>query len=75
MSDFQEKPKLYPFVEPNVTRQELIKILVKGLERSLTEQETRFIHWLGDCDYETRGVIVDLFKEMGKKIEFYKENP
>ncbi|WP_286231279.1 hypothetical protein [Neobacillus mesonae] len=48
---------------------EMVITLSKGLKRALTEQEVRIIYWLGDCDYETRGVILDLFKELGEKIE------
>lgn len=35
--------KIYSWVEPYVTRQELIQILVKGLERALTHQEARTV--------------------------------
>lgn len=59
--------KKYKFVEPEETREEMITVLVKGLGRSLTQQEARIIHWLGYCEYETRGVILDLFKELSEK--------
>lgn len=38
------------------------------------DQEVKTIHWLGDWDYETRGVLLDLFKDLKSKIEFYKED-
>lgn len=49
----------------------MMTVLVKGLGRNLTEQENKTIHWLGDTDYETRGGLLDLFKEFsngGTKI-------
>lgn len=66
--------KQYKFVEPEETRDQLVKVLVRGLERSLTDQEAKTIHWLSQCEYETRGVITDLFKEMLERIEYYKED-
>lgn len=56
--------KQYKFVEPRVTQMEMAKILVKGLGRALTDQEAKTIHWLSNCEYETRGVLTDLFKEL-----------
>jgi hypothetical protein len=56
--------KFYPFVEPEVTREEMISILSKGLKRELTDQEMKTLFWLSDCDYETRGVLTDFFKEL-----------
>ncbi|MBM4762742.1 hypothetical protein [Bacillus sp. B15-48] len=64
-----EKPKNYLFVEPIVTGREMVEVLVKGLGRSLTNQEIKTIHWLSNCEYETRGVILDLFKELVEKRE------
>lgn len=64
--------KKYEFVEPEVTRDEMVNVLVKGLERSLTDQEVRTINWLSDCEYITRVVLLDLFKEMKDKIDYYK---
>jgi len=58
--------KFYKYVDPDITRNEMKKVLVRSLGRELTDQELKTIHWLGDCDYETRGVLLDLFKEMGK---------
>jgi hypothetical protein len=66
--------KQHKFVDPEVTRQEIGKTLIKALERDLTEQEVRTIYWLGDCDYETRGVITDLFKELLERINYFKED-
>lgn len=45
------------------------RVLTKGLKRPLTEQELRTIVWLSDCEYETVGVITDLFKELVENIE------
>lgn len=61
--------KQYEFMEPGVTRNKMIEILVRGLGRALTEQEVRVIYWLGDCEYETRGVLTDLFEELMNKEE------
>lgn len=47
----------------------MIEVLVKGLGRKLTEQEIETIFWLGDADYQTRGVLLDLFKELAEKGE------
>jgi hypothetical protein len=66
--------KQYKFIEPDTTRQEIGRTLIKALERDLTEQEFRTIYWLGDCDFETRGVITDLFKEMLERINYFKED-
>lgn len=75
-----EKKKVYKFVEPAVTRQEFSQTLVKGLGRALTEQEAKTLHWLSECEFETRGVILDLFKELVKRQdeaieEFLYETP
>lgn len=59
--------KHYKFVDPQVTRREMVAVLVKGLGRQLTEDEIDTIHWLGDCEFKTRGVILDLFKELSNK--------
>lgn len=66
--------KQYKYVDPDVTRKEMIEVLVKALGRKLTDQEVSMVHWLGDCSYESRGVILDLFKEMAERIEYFKEN-
>lgn len=62
-----EQKKIYKFVEPHITRLELANVLAKGLGRALTEQEAKTLHWLSECEFETRGVILDLFKELVKK--------
>ncbi|HWO77774.1 MAG TPA: helix-turn-helix domain-containing protein [Bacillus sp. (in: firmicutes)] len=59
--------KTYKFVEPDVTRNEFVEVLYKGLGRKLTDQELRVLYWLGDCENETRGVLLDLFKELSSK--------
>lgn len=64
-----EEKKQYKFVDPQESRREMAQILIKGLERSLTEQEIKTIYWLGDTDYETRGVLLDLFKELVERQE------
>lgn len=56
--------KIYHYVEPEETLEEMIKILAEGLERELTDQEVRMIHWLSDCEFETRGILLDIFKEL-----------
>lgn len=65
--------KTYRFVDPDVTRKEMAKLLIKGLGRALTDQEVRMVYWMGDCDYEFRGVMTDLFKELSQRIEYFKE--
>ncbi|MBL4951028.1 hypothetical protein JK635_02085 [Neobacillus sp. YIM B02564] len=59
--------KQYQFIEPEETKKEMVNVLVKGLERALTDQEIRIIYWLSECEYQTRGVILDLFKELSEK--------
>jgi hypothetical protein len=61
--------KQYKFVEPSETRKEMVNVLVKGLGRSITDQEAKTLYWLGDTDYETRGVLIDLFKELVERQE------
>jgi hypothetical protein len=56
--------KQYTFVEAKETREEMVKVLVKGLGRALTDQEANTIFWLSETGYETRGVLTDLFKEL-----------
>lgn len=66
--------KKYKFLEPQVTRREMAQVLIKALDRSLTEQEIKTIHWLGDTEFETRGVLLDLFKELNERIEYFKKD-
>lgn len=66
--------KQYTFVEPSETREEITKTLMKALERSLTEQEVKTIYWLGDCEYETRGILTSFFNELLERIEYFKED-
>lgn len=61
--------KFYKFVDPDVTREQMTKVLVRVLNRKLTEQEIRIIYWLGNTEPETRGVLLDLFKELTNEIE------
>lgn len=56
--------KRYSFVDPEVTVKEMTTVLENGLGRSLTDQELRTIRWIGDTEYTTRGVLLDLFKEL-----------
>jgi hypothetical protein len=51
----------------------IIKEELKGLRRALIEQEINTVYWLGDCDYETRDVITDLFKELVERMEYFME--
>ncbi|PLS04045.1 hypothetical protein [Neobacillus cucumis] len=57
------------FVDPKVTREEMVKVLVKGLGRSLTDIEAKKLFWLSETFYETRGVILDIFKELVERQE------
>ncbi|MBT2721426.1 hypothetical protein [Bacillus sp. ISL-46] len=66
---YSESPKFYRYVAPSVTCKDLTLTLVNGLGRALTEQETRTIDWLCDTDYETRGVLSDLIKELAQQQE------
>lgn len=59
--------KQYKFVEPEETLEEMIDTLSKGLKRALTEQEMKVVCWLSDCNYETRGVLLDLFKKLSER--------
>ena len=59
--------KKYKFGEPEVTEKQMTETLVKGLGRDLTEQESNTIKWLSDAGYESRGVLLDLFKELTQK--------
>ena len=61
--------KQYKFVDPDETINEMLKVLVNGLGRGLTEQELKTVIWLGNTEYETRGVLLDLFKELANKGE------
>ena len=54
----------YKFVEPEIKEQQLIDVLEKGLGRELTTLESRKIKWISECEYETSGVLLDLFKEL-----------
>ena len=69
----KESKRFVDFVDPEETRQEIAKVLVKGLERSLTEEEARIVYWLGDADLSTREVILNLFWELEQRIEYFKE--
>lgn len=64
----------YKFVEPKETRQEMLEILVKALERSLTDDEVKIIYLLGDADDQTRGVLLNLFQELKQRIDYFKED-
>ncbi len=59
--------KRYNFVDPEVKEQELVEALEKGLGRELTVLESRKIKWISECEYETSGVLLDLFKELAQK--------
>jgi len=61
--------KQYKFVDPGVTRKELNLLFAKHLDRSLTQDEADTLYWLSECEYKSRAVILDLFKELASKIE------
>lgn len=61
--------KQYKFIDPDITRNQMVEVLVKGLGRKLTDQEIKIVFWLGDTEYETRGVLLDLFKELVERQE------
>lgn len=56
--------KTYKFVEPEVKEQQMVEALEKGLGRELTALEARKIKWISECEYDTSGVLLDLFKEL-----------
>lgn len=61
--------KQYKFEESAVTTTKMIDVLVEGLGRPLSEQEIQTIYWLGGTEYTTRGVLLDLFNELNKRIK------
>jgi hypothetical protein len=61
--------KGYLWVDPYVTRQELIQLLVKGLDRPLKYQEVRILNWICDLDSQSRRVITELMKELVQRKE------
>lgn len=66
--------KQYKFVDPFDMQNEMVDVLSRGLGRALTELEMRKIVWLSDCEYETSGVLLDLFKELSQKEDIQNEN-
>lgn len=56
--------KQYKFVEPIVKEKQLFTTLQNALGRSLTPQESKTIHWISECEFETSGVLLDLFREL-----------
>ncbi|MCB5238914.1 hypothetical protein [Niallia circulans] len=63
----------YKTEDPMFTRQKLASILIKGLDRALTEQEIKTIYILGDCDHETKGVLLSLLEELAARVDYFKE--
>lgn len=61
------KMKTYKFVEPEETRKQLCELFVMALNRPANQIEARVINWISECEYETRGVIVDIFQEIVEK--------
>ena len=59
--------KVHKWMDPFTAKQELIETLVKGLDRALTHQEIKILHWICDSDLEKSGVITDLIKELVQK--------
>lgn len=51
-------------IDEKVAFKEMKHVLEQKLGRNLTALEERKIKWLADCEYETIGVFVDLFKEI-----------
>jgi hypothetical protein len=56
--------KNYRYVDQKTMNERILKVLKTGLGRELTQLETRKIEWLSGSDYETTGVILDIFKEL-----------
>ncbi|MBO1005768.1 hypothetical protein [Pseudogracilibacillus auburnensis] len=62
--------KQYKFTDSLKWQDEFTEVLMKGLGyRKITEDEMRTIIWLADCEYKTRGVILDLIKEIVERQE------
>lgn len=55
--------KQYKYVDPSVTLKEMTNVI----NRPLTDQEERALRWLSETEYETRGVLLDLFKEINAR--------
>jgi hypothetical protein len=56
--------KKYRYVDQKTMNERILKVLVTGLGRELTPLETRKVECLSGSDYETTGVILDIFKEL-----------
>lgn len=56
--------KQYQFVDFEKKELLLTISLEKGLGRSLTPREALSIKWHSECDYETSGILLDLFEEI-----------
>lgn len=54
------------FIDEVAAYNEMKTLLEQRLGRELTEKERSTINWLADCEYQTIGVIVDLFDELSK---------
>lgn len=55
------------FLDPEEAYLEIKLLLISRLDRQLTDLEERKLKWLSDCEYETIGVIFDLFKELSEE--------
>lgn len=67
MVDKSNIGKRYEVRDSDKVRMEIVQVLEKGLGRSLTGQELYVAYWLGDCEFETVGVLLDIFKELAEK--------
>lgn len=54
------------FVDATKSYNEMKTLLVNRLGRELTEQEDRKIKWLADGEYDTIGVLLNLFDELSR---------
>lgn len=53
------------FIDEKFAYREMKTLLEDRLGRELTPTEDSNILWLSDCDYETVGILFDIFKELG----------
>lgn len=56
--------KYAKYIDSDIAYTEMKEVLETKLGRELTSLEERKIKWLADGEYETIGVILDLFKEL-----------
>lgn len=56
--------KYSKYIDGDLAYKELKELLEKRLCRELTELEDHKIKWHSDCEYETVGVFMDIFKRI-----------